>query len=247
MSRVKKERIELDRQQVSDFFERRAQTFDPKQPLTAVLYQDAHPEVASRRDALEKRQIEPLLRLTGSERVLDIGCGIGRWAQTIKDKIDIYHGIDASMSLVNIARERCIQSNIFFHPIGVEAITDDWLTANGLFNRVIISGILLYLDDIQVKTVLSVLARHLAVGGLVYLREPMGVEERLTLNSHWSEELSAHYSAIYRSRAEIREMLTESFPEERFLISPLKNLFSDEDLNNRLDTCQYFCFVERHS
>ena len=40
------------------------------------------------------KQILPLLDVSTSTKVLDIGCGIGRWAEAFVGKIDFYHGTD---------------------------------------------------------------------------------------------------------------------------------------------------------
>ena len=110
----------------------------------------------------------------------------------------------------------------------------------------ICSGILIYLDDEQVSGLLARLSRHLNPGALVYLREPMGMEARLSLSGHWSEELQAHYSAIYRSREEIAAALAEAFPADRFEVGPITSLFDDASLNNRAETRQHYCLVRQH-
>lgn len=243
MSRIVGDRIGLDKAQVAGFFEQRAQKFNADTPLTAILYQDNHPEIAAQRDALERERVTPLLALTGSERVLDVGCGIGRWAAAICDEVGVYHGIDASPSLIELAKAYCPRDNVAFHAAGVDDLDDGWLAAHGPFDRVICSGILIYLDDQQVATLLAALARHLAPGGLVYLREPMGVEQRLSLSGHWSDELQAHYSAIYRSTGEIALALATAFPAPQFTVGPNTLLFEQAALNNRAETRQYFCLV----
>lgn len=245
MSRVHGDRIALNRSAVADFFEGRARNFDAARPLTATLYQDANPEIAEMRDALERARIEPLLRLTGTERVLDVGCGIGRWAAAIKDRVAVYHGIDASPSLVEIARGWCVHAHVAFHAMSTDDLTDDWLGAHGPFDRIVMSGILIYLEDEQVTRLLGTLVRHLAPGALIYLREPMGIEERLTLVEHWSEELGASYNAIYRACKEILVLLERIFASDEFLLTRPEPLFGERELNNRAETRQYFCFVEK--
>ena len=43
MSRVAGKRIALNKHEVAEFFEQRAQKFNAQTPLTAILYQDKHP------------------------------------------------------------------------------------------------------------------------------------------------------------------------------------------------------------
>ena len=245
MSRIAGDRLALNKNEIADFFEQRAQKFNAATPLTAILYQDNHPEIAERRDALERERVLPLLAFTGSERVLDIGCGIGRWAAAISDRIATYHGIDASPSLIELAKSYCRRDNAFFHAAGVDDLTDEWLAAYGPFDRVICSGVLIYLDDQQVASLLAAVSRHLAPGAIVYIREPMGLKARLTLSSEWSEELQSRYSAIYRSPDEINAVLSEAFAPPHHEVGRATLLFEQADLNNRAETQQHFCIGKK--
>lgn len=247
MSRITGDKVVLNKGEVADFFEERARKFNADAPLTAILYQDKHPKIAEKRDSLERDRVTPLLELTGGERVLDVGCGIGRWATAIAGSIATYHGIDASPSLVELARSHCPRENTHFHAIGTDDLTDAWLAEHGPFDRVICSGILIYLDDDQVAALLGALSRHMAPGAIVYVREPMGVQGRLTLSSHWSDELQAHYSAIYRSPAEIGQALAEAFPVPAYDVGAPTLLFEQADLNNRAETLQHFAIVKKKS
>jgi 2-polyprenyl-3-methyl-5-hydroxy-6-metoxy-1,4-benzoquinol methylase len=245
MSRVRGDRIALDKSEVAQFFEHRAQKFNADAPLTTTLYQDSHPEIAEKRDQLERMRAMPLLELSGTQRVLDVGCGIGRWAAAVSDDVADYQGIDASPSLIALARDYCVRPNVTFQALGVDGLTDQWLATHGPFDRVICSGILIYLDDEQVAALLAALGRHLAPGAIVYLREPTAVTERLTLSGHWSDELQAHYSAIYRSRDEMAAAFLAAFPPPSYAITPLALLFEEAELNNRAETRQFFSIVKK--
>jgi 2-polyprenyl-3-methyl-5-hydroxy-6-metoxy-1,4-benzoquinol methylase len=245
MSRVVGDKTDLNQDAVARFFEQRASKFNADTPLTAILYQDRHPEIAQQRDELERERILPLLALSGTERVLDVGCGIGRWAAAVQDRVAAYHGFDASASLIDIAKTYCAHPHVAFHAFGADALSDAWLAEVGPFDRVICSGILIYLNDDQVAVLLAKLSRHLAPGAIVYLREPMGMQGRLTLSGHWSEELQAHYSAIYRSPEEIGACLATAFAAPEFAIGAAEQLFHDAALNNRAETRQQFCLVRK--
>ena len=53
------------------------------------------------------------------------------------------------------------------------------------------------------------------------------MSERLTLNNHYSQELDANYSAIYRSRDEMQRMIESSFVSDEYSIAEQGFLFPD--------------------
>ena len=86
MSRFKEGKVALDTDAVRQFFEQRGMSINAEHPLTSILYQDSHPEIAAERDLYERNLITPLLDLRPDSAVLDIGCGIGRWASAPADR-----------------------------------------------------------------------------------------------------------------------------------------------------------------
>lgn len=243
MTRIQKDIVELSQQAVSDFFEQRAQKFDAQHPLTSILYQDEHPEIAQQRDQLEKEKVVPLLGLSENYSVLDIGCGIGRWAKDVCGLVKFYYGVDASPSLIDLAKGFCPAPNVLFECYSADALTDEVLDQFAPFDRVILSGILIYLNDDQVSRMLGLISRHCRADAVIYIREPMGVSERLSLDQHWSQELNARYSAVYRTSADVTEIIRRHFPEGRYTIDPFSRLFEAATLNNRVETEQQFCFI----
>ena len=77
------------------------------------------------------------------------------------------------------------------------------------------------------------------------MREPVGLESRLTLKDFFSDELHTDYHAIYRTRDELIECMQLSQFLEEFTIEQEDFLFSDSDLNNRTETAQYYFYLKR--
>ena len=105
--RIKNEKIHIDDKQVKKFFDDRV---NKKLPylLNYTNYQDNHPELVLERDKYEKQRIEPLLNLQSDSRVLDIGCGVGRWGKHVLRRISskgCYTGVDYSDGLLKLAGE----------------------------------------------------------------------------------------------------------------------------------------------
>lgn len=236
------EEMKIDRQAVLTFFESRAQHSDRDNHLTMTMYQSA--ELAAQRDAHEKALILPLLALTADARLLDIGCGNGRWYGALREGSVRYTGVDFSPSLIAIAQEKyadCPASA--FHVMKANDISPALVPPDSPgFTHVIISGVLIYLNNDEVTETFSRLAEITVPGAIIYLREPVAVRERLTLKGHWSAELNSHYSAIYRTPEALLALIAAS--DERL---PFELLKADEmypaRFNNRTETQQrYFIF-----
>ncbi|MEN1522931.1 class I SAM-dependent methyltransferase, partial [Pseudomonas aeruginosa] len=83
-----------------------------------------------------------------------------------------------------------------------------------------------------------------ASGGRIYLREPVAVEQRLTLDRFFSKELEHEYSAVYRTVAELKDMLVQAGGGEGPAILEEDCLFA-EALEKRVETRQYFMILQR--
>lgn len=235
--RIYNKKINLKKESVKNFFDGRGERI-ALEPLTAVLYQDKNPALAHKRDEYERGKVFPLLSLKRSSKVLDIGCGIGRWASLVAPEVESYVGIDFSSPFIEYAeKEYQDYKNVSFKVLDALLISPSRLGGSN-FDRIIIAGLLLYLNDKDVKLFISKLKKVLKKGALIYLREPIGVKERLSLRNVWSEDLNQSYSAIYRTREELVELLGE------IDIIQEGDMY-EADLNNRPETKQYF-FIFRY-
>lgn len=239
--RVKGTIITIDNSSVNDFFKDRASKYNQNNPLKAVLYQDNNPQIAIDRDLKEKKKLLPLLNLIKSTKVLDIGCGIGRWAKTMAPLVNKYHGTDLMPQFIDIAKEECKEfSNVTFQFISAQEITDT--SIDGKFNLIFISGLLMYLNDNEIRNLFNVLNSYMENYCQILIREPIGIEERLTLNKVWSEELQCEYSAVYRTKFELASIIESSLTNLELVNS---DFLFDDKLNNRVETKQYYFLYER--
>src|SRR5687767_9318782 len=102
VTRLVAQPADIEYRHTHSFFEARG-AGDRSSPHTATMYQD--PTLAEQRDGAEKENILPLLALNKSDRVLDVGCGAGRWAEAVVSIVADYLGIDFSANLLEIARK----------------------------------------------------------------------------------------------------------------------------------------------
>jgi SAM-dependent methyltransferase len=244
MSRIYQEKISLEPDAVHAFFESRGEKLSVEHPLTSVLYQDNNPDLAKQRDAFEKNRIKPLLRLHDGARVLDIGCGIGRWADALADSVSTYHGVDFSASLIEAARSRNQHGSCSFEVLAAQDVHLDKLPSRQRVSHVLIAGVLLYLNDDDVLQTLHAAADSCEQNALIYIREPIAIDARLTLKDFPSTELGSQYSAIYRSLNELNSAFEQTLLSKGFELSLSEKLYPP-DMNNRQETTQHIFIFAR--
>ncbi|MDO8954814.1 MAG: class I SAM-dependent methyltransferase [Gammaproteobacteria bacterium] len=239
--RIISKHVDLDKNSMLKFFDSRGAQFDEMNPYVSILYQDHDKDLAIIRDHHEKDIITPLLHLNGKQHLLDIGCGVGRWADTALPSLDFYLGLDFSESLIKLALNRFqSQDKTQFIVMDAKNVSQCTLGKYGFFDRIIISGVLIYMNDKEMEQMLRGILELCSKDTLIYIREPLAHEARLTLNEYWSNELNSSYSAIYRTAAEMNHLLADIFGSSGFNVKKFKPLYTDQLLNNRLETSQFF-------
>ena len=245
--RLKGGHEEINYDATQAFFNNRAGKYNKDNPYSVTMYQDNHPELVKQRNAKEVEKLLPLLKLDKKSKVLDIACGIGRWSDAITMDIDKYCGIDFCEDFIRKARELNKEKDNRHFYTGKSNEISDCLAKNkweNKFNRVLLIGALVYLNDQDVDSVFEGIGQAVEDKSIVVIREPIGIEERLTLKEHFSEELDDTYNAIYRTRDEIMDFLDKSLLKQGFIVREEAFLF-DDSLNNRKETAQYYFVLER--
>lgn len=245
--RVKDEVISIDYNSTSSFFERRAHKYNEENPYSVTMYQDNNPDLVIARNNKELEKLLPELRLDSSSRILDLACGIGRWSDSINGLIEEYCGIDFSPGLIDIAKSRCQKDNRFFFTGQISDFTGVLKQNNHIrtYNRFLLIGMMMYINDSDITRVLNQIIDISDPHSIICIREPIGINNRLTLNEFYSDELKSNYSAIYRTRNELFDMLSDTLIKNGFFIRDENYLFKEDQLNNRKETAQYYIILER--
>ena len=249
--RVIGEKIAINESEVRSFFDRRC---EKKLPYlyNYVNYQDKHPELALERDRYEKETVLPLLGLRKGSRVLDIGCGVARWATagvlgTISDE-GIYVGVDYTASMLELAKKNTeAYGNCRFFCGSFQEILSvlpQELRA-AKFDVVLVNGVMMYINDEDISSCLGNVNSLLAPGGIAYIKESVGFTERLTLNESYSDELTSNYSAIYRSIEEYDALLGQQLPAGEFTVLERDDMWK-WNLHNRRETTAYYWIIRRN-
>lgn len=199
-TRIYGEKVSIDEKSIVEFYNRRAGGGNG-----AVLLGNQNTAVLDAKAQYDKEYIMPMLGVNDKTRVLDLGCGIARWAEYLMPCCKFYCGVDVSEKMIAVAEATCRRMGTHYrlHTMGIaDAVgksSDFW---SGPFALIIISGVFTYLNDDTLEQVLRRLPNHLAEHCTLYFTDPVGLGARLTLDHYASDALADSYSAIYRTAEE---------------------------------------------
>lgn len=205
-TRIYGARVDIEKTDIKAFYDRRASNHSAG--YTTVLLGDNKPDYAEKWDKTEKDKIMPYLNSDGKKIVLDIGCGIGRWAESLVSSAAMYVGIDFSEEMIKVANKRFFNyENTYFFNDSFQGIFENKNINQTKYDIVIITGVSMYINDVELQDCYEQLYPLLSDDAIVYIEESVAVKERLTLNHIWSENLKDNYDAIYRTREEYLELM----------------------------------------
>ena len=226
-TRIYEDKININSNDTKEFWVNRAeQTIN----LTSVLLgADKDSQAQLERNLKEKEILISLINNKKNLRILDIGCGIGRWAENLINNMDSYVGIDYSKGFIEYAKEKYKSNDsIEFYEMSLLDITNDLLSKK--FDLIICTGVLMYVNDADLLNILANVKQML--GGYFYIQESISImDKRLTLDNFKSEALNANYSAIYRMSSEYEKI----FNDLNFNIINT-NLLLDDKIGARQET-----------
>ena len=196
-TRVYTDKINIDNNSTKEFWQKRANNINNLQ--TVLLGSDNTGSEQNLRNENEKRIVEKIQ----NPGILDIGCGIGRWAENLQNKFEYYVGVDFSEGFINYASKKFTNfSNVKFYNNSILNLDKDILTSR--FNLIICTGVLMYINDENISNIFK--AFRQVSPEYLYIQESISLMEgRLTLNKFESKDLKTDYSAIYRTKQEYEE------------------------------------------
>lgn len=200
-TRVYTDKIEIDNNSTKEFWENRANNINNLQ--TVLLGSDKTGIEQNTRNEHEKLIVESVIRQIQNPRILDIGCGIGRWAENLINQFDYYVGVDFSEGFIDYASKKFSDNkNVKFCNNSILELDDTILSSN--FNFIICTGVLMYINDSNIFDIFKAFRR--VTPEYVYIQESISLmDARLTLNQFESKDLQTNYNAIYRTKQEYEE------------------------------------------
>lgn len=246
--RIIGEKRNISYEAVQNFFEERGGT-DKKHLYNYVMYLDDKPEVAVERDRQGKEKMDKLICVSPNMRVLDIGCGVGRYGTFFLERGAYYVGVDGSAKMIEKAEMNLNQYNgkkLIVSNLLQISETLDQAKENEPFDIVFDSGVFMYLNDDDCLDVMKKIACVGKKDSIFCLIESMAQEERLTLNEFYSDDLKQSYSAIYRSENEYRSIMEFAFGRDYEIIYDEILDFEDGLQKKRQHVTMEHCFIWKH-
>lgn len=226
---------------VKTFFEQRGKISGDLCPT--MLQKDFN--IAMQRDLIEK---DILLNLGAHKfvaNILDLGCGNGRLSELFK-KVKSYVGVDFSETLIKQALSKNLGARHHFYVGSVIELSKIREVYSMKYDLIILSGLLIYLNDEDIKELILEILKLSNSKCKIYLREPISIlNEKLSLIAHYSDELKTHYNAIYRTKEELLSFLQPLFSSGFDLIK-FDSMYKDPTLNTRKETMQKYFYLERN-
>jgi SAM-dependent methyltransferase len=196
-------------EEAKHFWETRGESAQ-QSPTRAVLLAPVSEEEALFLDRLEKNQLLPWMNLTPGMRVLDLGCGTGRWTRTFAKQrakvvaLDVSPGFLAQTKRALEEDDTAEQVTLFLANISLGKLPPE---VEGRFDLIFIGGVLQYVEDEAVRSLFQELTARLTPNGKLLVRE--GVRSQRT-----KEETrvlgGTPYSVIYRAPDEYPRFFAQS-------------------------------------
>lgn len=156
------------------FWDNKART-----PQSALIAVDgsSNEEVVRLTGAYSARQVATALALEPGDRVLELGCGVGRIGRDLAPQVAHWEGADISANMLGVARERLADCA----NVGLTELTRTSLAplADASFDKAYCVAVFIHMDKEDFYIYLEELARVLKPGGLLYfdtwnLASPVG-------------------------------------------------------------------------
>jgi len=257
-TRIKGQEVDISSDSVKSFFDKRGHRYSQddsnpeksKDRYVLILFQDDNPELALERDRYEKALIDKLVEFKPGTDILDIGCGVGRWADYFRNK-DIRQciGVDFSDELIKIAKDLFKEDSRFCFSQGAFQELPDVIARNkypSKYDYIFINGVFMYINDADLEICFKNLVDVLKAGSTIYLKDSVGIQSRFTLKDFESKELKSEYNAIYRSLDEWRKLFDKYLPESEYSVIQSDVLFKDE-MKNRKETTDYYWIIRKNN
>ena len=167
---------------------------------------EENPALSNLKVESEKLKIMPMVkeRVSHNSSILDLGGGAGQWAIRFSSLVRAVTIVEFSEPMLDLAIHSATKKNI----TNINFINSDAQNfyQSYDYDLIWISGLLIYLDDIDCNQLVSNCYKMLASDGSILLRDGTGLGQRHEIKDQFSVDLNQNYSATYRTEVEYKEL-----------------------------------------
>ncbi|MGE0869189.1 MAG: class I SAM-dependent methyltransferase [Kofleriaceae bacterium] len=194
----------LDEKKVADFWDDTRRNADPTDQ-TGYLADEWPRSLGHARFRGELKQVLGWLDELDAPRgrCLDVGCGVGVWLGELARRYESAHGVDLSAEMVTSARAGLAAAGLTNVTVTQQSILE--LPDDERYDLVFVGGVLMYVNDEDLSTMVARLGRLLTPRGVLILRESTSSPNTWYRDTPLSPGLFARkdgprrpYTAIYR-------------------------------------------------
>ena len=196
MARLYGEKEDIEYDKVKSFFDNR---YDKglDDDLLIGIYENK--EIAEKRNQEQGKLMLDTIDFT-DKKVLEIGCGGGRFVEFIHDKCSEYVGIDYTEKHIESANKNYNFNNCKFQVMSAVDINVNELLVEPPFDIILISQVLLFINDDDLFELMDVINDITNDEKQLFITETTAHDSRLTLKDFYSDSLEDDYNAIYRTK-----------------------------------------------
>lgn len=155
------------------------------------------------------RQVIAALDLQPTDRVLELGCGVGRIGREIAPHVALWHGTDISANMIEVARDRLSDhNNVGFTELNQSSLRP---LADASFDKAYCVAVFIHMDKEDFFLYLEELARVVKPGGLIYF-DVWNMASAVGWR-RYALEIDQHRAADHSSRKDVARNQFSS-PEE---------------------------------
>ena len=163
--------------------------------------------------------------------ILDLGAGHCAWACEFSKKVWHIDAVEYAEGMVQLARKnvknREAKNVSIFH-----CAAQDYFSEK-LYDTVLLSGLTIYLNDVELSKLLSNLQIYLKPNGRIILRDGTAKKQPYLIKNKFSNELNSFYSAYYRT---VEQYVTK-FSEYGFHLTCHEDMYPEgSSFNKREET-----------
>lgn len=212
----------------SMYWEDRARRFAAEGSGLAAVCAYGMPEFYNRMiHCCQRLALDPWLDVTPGMRVLDVGCGVGRWSRLLAARGANVIGMDLSPTMIAQAQQRAIQDGVAERcTFLVQDLAQ--LDAGERFDLILGVTVLQHiLDPAALRTAVQRIADHLAPGGRVVLLEaaPVAVAKHCDTTVFRARERSVYLDLFARTGLAVRALTgVDPAPFKTWLLPHLRRL-----------------------